>query len=371
MVGNGSFGVVYQATVGDTNEVVAIKKVLQDKRFKNRELSILKKLDHPNVVKLYNSFYSNNKEGDLYLNLVMEYIPETLYRNAKRYAKNNTLMPMIYVKLYAFQIFKSLNYIHSLGFCHRDIKPQNLLIDLNTQTLKLCDFGSAKKLVQGEPNVSYICSRYYRAPELIFGSTEYDLSIDIWSTGCVLAELLIGKPLFPGDSNVDQLVEIIKVLGTPTAEQIKSMNPSYQNFRFPTIITKDWKDVLCIRPDPLCVDLISKILVFEPSKRLTALQVMAHPFFDELRTLKLLPGNVPLPSSLFEFTPEEIASEPSILPRLVPAPPDPAALQPKPVPFFYSEPVQEKPDPVPFYYSEPVRENGNPNSTARSIYPSN
>ena len=129
------------------------------------------------------------------------------------------------------------------GISHRDIKPQNLLIDLNTQTLKLCDFGSAKKLVQGEPNVSYICSRYYRAPELIFGSTEYDLSIDIWSTGCVLAELLIGKPLFPGDSNVDQLVEIIKVLGTPTAEQIKSMNPSYQNFRFPTIITKDWKDV--------------------------------------------------------------------------------------------------------------------------------
>ena len=99
VVGNGSFGVVYQATVGDTNEVVAIKKVLQDKRFKNRELSILKKLDHPNVVKLYNSFYSNNKEGDLYLNLVMEYIPETLYRNAKRYAKNNTLMPMTYVKV--------------------------------------------------------------------------------------------------------------------------------------------------------------------------------------------------------------------------------------------------------------------------------
>ena len=110
---------------------------------------------------------------------------------------------------------------------------------------------------------------------------------------------------------------------------------------------------------------------------------MAHPFFDELRTLKLLPGNVPLPSSLFEFTPEgifhflwfilclEIASEPSILPRLVPAPPDPATLQPNPVPFFYSEPVQEKPDPVPFFYSNPVHDNSNPNSTARSIYPSN
>ncbi|KAK8814294.1 hypothetical protein WA158_008156 [Blastocystis sp. Blastoise] len=318
VVGNGSFGVVYQAVVADTNEIVAIKKVLQDKRFKNRELYILKKMDHPNVVRLLNSFYSDKQNGELYLNLVMDYIPDTLYRCSRRYIKVNTLMPMIYVKLYAYQLFKALNYVHSLGFCHRDIKPQNLLIQIETHILKLCDFGSAKKLVKGEPNVSYICSRYYRAPELIFGSTEYTVAIDIWSAGCVLAELLIGKPLFPGESNVDQLVEIIKVLGTPTSEQIKEMNPSYQNFRFPSIITKHWEDVLSIRPDPLCIDLINKILIFEPTKRLTALEVMAHPFFDDLRAGCLLPGGTPLPDTLFDFTDTELASNPSLLDKLLP-----------------------------------------------------
>ena len=85
-------------------------------------------------------------------------------------------------------------------------------------------------LVRGEPNVSYICSRYYRAPELIFGATDYTTNIDVWSAGCVFAELMLGQPIFPGDSGVDQLVEIIKVLGTPTREQIKEMNPNYTEF---------------------------------------------------------------------------------------------------------------------------------------------
>ena len=87
-----------------------------------------------------------------------------------------------------------------------------------SHTLKICDYGSAKRLIRGEVNVSYICSRYYRAPELIFGATDYTSAIDVWSVGCVIAELLVGQPLFPGESGVDQLVEIIKVLGTPTKE---------------------------------------------------------------------------------------------------------------------------------------------------------
>jgi glycogen synthase kinase 3 beta len=94
------------------------------------------------------------------------------------------------------------------------------LCDTNTHVLKLCDFGSAKQLVAGEPNVSYICSRYYRAPELIFGNSNYTTSIDVWSVGCVIAELMLGQPIFPGESGVDQLVEIIKILGTPSKEQI-------------------------------------------------------------------------------------------------------------------------------------------------------
>ena len=108
--------------------------------------------------------------------------------------------------------------MHAKNICHRDIKPQNLLIDPKTHILKLCDFGSAKKIVAGESNVSYICSRYYRAPELIFGATNYSFSIDLWSMGCVLAEMLLGTPLFMAESGIDLLVEIIKILGTPTRE---------------------------------------------------------------------------------------------------------------------------------------------------------
>ena len=162
-------------------------------------------------------------------------------------------MPILEIKIYIYQLFRSLAYIHSQGICHRDIKPQNLLLDPNTGVLKLCDFGSAKILVENEPNVSYICSRYYRAPELIFGATNYTTKIgesysltfvifaptdgntDVWSTGCVMAELMLGQPLFPGESGIDQLVEIIKVLGTPTREQIRTMNPNYMEHRFPQI----------------------------------------------------------------------------------------------------------------------------------------
>ena len=107
----------------------------------------------------------------------------------------------------------------------------------------ICDFGSAKKLVKGEPNIAYICSRCYRAPELIFGSTTYTTMIDIWSAGCILLEMIVGKPYFIGDSNIDQLVEIIKTLGTPSKTEVINMNPNYDldDYKFPKIKSKDWK----------------------------------------------------------------------------------------------------------------------------------
>ena len=122
------------------------------------------------------------------------------------------------VKLYSYQLLRSLVYIHMINVCHRDIKPHNVLVDSATNKLVMCDFGSAKKLIKGEPNISYICSRCYRAPELIFGATEYNNQIDVWSTACVIAEMINGEVLFAGESAVDQLVEIIKVLGAPSKE---------------------------------------------------------------------------------------------------------------------------------------------------------
>ncbi|XP_072122406.1 glycogen synthase kinase-3 beta-like [Mobula birostris] len=284
IIGNGSFGVVYQAKLVDTGELIAIKKVLQDKRFKNRELQIMRKLDHVNIVKLRYFFYSSGeKKDEVYLNLVLDYVPETVYRVARHFNKAKQPIPMIYIKVYIYQLFQSLAYIHSQGVCHRDIKPQNMLVDPETAILKLCDFGSAKQLVKGEPNVSYICSRYYRAPELIFGATDYTSNIDVWSAGCVLAELLLGQPIFPGDSGVDQLVEIIKILGTPTREQIREMNPNYTEFKFPQIKAHPWTKVFKARTPPEAVALCSRLLEYTPALRLSPQESCAHPFFNELR----------------------------------------------------------------------------------------
>ncbi|KAF7304749.1 Protein kinase domain-containing protein [Mycena kentingensis (nom. inval.)] len=303
VIGNGSFGVVYQAKLVPSGDEIAIKKVLQDKRFKNRELQIMRLVSHPNVVDLMAYFYLNGEKptqkDEVYLNLVLEYVPETVYRASRHYAKLKQPMPMLQIKLYMYQLLRSLAYIHSLGICHRDIKPQNLLLNPSTGVLKLCDFGSAKILVAGEPNVSYICSRYYRAPELIFGATNYTTNIDIWSTGCVMAELMMGQPLFPGESGIDQLVEIIKILGTPSREQIKTMNPNYMEHKFPQIRPHPFSKVFRPRTAPEAIDLVSKLLEYTPSARLSAVEAMAFP-------------------PLFDFTREELSVRPDLMRRLVP-----------------------------------------------------
>jgi len=321
VIGNGSFGIVFQAKLvgGEKSDDIAIKKVLQDKRFKNRELQIMRLVSHPNVVDLKAFFYSNgDKKDEVYLNLVLEYVPETVYRASRHYVKIKQPMPMLQIKLYMYQLLRSLAYIHSVGICHRDIKPQNLLLNPSTGVLKMCDFGSAKILVAGEPNVSYICSRYYRAPELIFGSTNYTTNIDIWSTGCVMAELMLGQPLFPGESGIDQLVEIIKVLGTPSREQIKTMNPNYMEHKFPQIKPHPFNKVFRHRTPQEAIDLVAKLLEYTPEARLSAVEAMCHPFFDELRDERTkMPGGKDLPR-LFDFTREELSIRPDKISRLVP-----------------------------------------------------
>mmetsp|Transcript_3644 Transcript_3644/g.3761 ORF Transcript_3644/g.3761 Transcript_3644/m.3761 type:complete len:444 (-) Transcript_3644:408-1739(-) len=323
MIGHGSFGVVFQAKVVETNEIVAIKKVLQDRRFKNRELQIMRQLQkqpHPNIVTLKHFFVSKgSKQDDVYLNLVLEFVPETVYSVSKEYGRRKETVPILITKLFMYQLSRALGHIHGMGICHRDIKPQNLLVNPAKNTLKLCDFGSAKSLVPGEPNVAYICSRYYRAPELIFGSTDYTTAIDVWSQGCVLAELLTGSPLFPGSSGVDQLVEIIKVLGTPTKEELKAMNPNYQEFRFPQIRAHPWNGVFKPRTPPESIELVGRMLAYVPETRCKAIESCAHSFFDELRDpAASQPDGSPIPDYFFQFTSEELVLCPSMGTVLVP-----------------------------------------------------
>ncbi|CAO3667492.1 unnamed protein product [Rhizopus microsporus] len=327
ITGNGSFGVVYQTRLIETNEEAAIKKVLQDRRFKNRELQIMRLVDHPNVCQLKSYFYNQveNKEDEVYLNLVMEYVPDTLYKATRYYAKAKQHMPMILVQVYMYQVLRSLAYIHSLGICHRDIKPQNILLNPATGICKMCDFGSAKILVPGEPNVSYICSRYYRAPELIFGATNYTLSIDTWSTGCVMAELILGQPFFPGESGIDQLVEIIKILGTPSKQEIAAMNASYVEHRFPQIKRQALSKIFTTATVE-AVDLLTRMLQYHPQQRITPIEALCHPFFDPIRDPNTrLPDGKPLPPVL-DFTREELSIRPDLIRRLVPPHAEPELL---------------------------------------------
>ncbi|CAJ0575424.1 unnamed protein product, partial [Mesorhabditis spiculigera] len=228
--GKGSFGVVYITEIKETGEKVAIKKVLQDKRFINRELQIMRKISHPKIVQMKYFYLSEGSRKEQYLNLILEYMPKTVADVIRGYNKLKRKLPWIFVKLYTYQLFKALDYLHGLR--------------------------------------------------------------------AVFAEMLLGHPLFIGECSSDQLLEVIKILGTPTKEQILQMNPNYKDLKIPSIQEFPWAKVLSrISPTPELVDLVSQILKYVPTARLQPLQVCAHPFFDELRNPNtVLPSGSSLPS---------------------------------------------------------------------------
>jgi glycogen synthase kinase 3 beta len=237
----------------------------------------------------------------------------------RTFSKNKESFPIFLVKLYAFQMARALGYIHSTDILHRDIKPQNILIDGSTNRVYICDFGSAKKCNGDEQNVAYICSRYYRAPELIFGNMDYDSSIDIWSFGCVLAEMLLGKPLFQGDSTVDQLLQIIKILGVPDAEQLSYLNKNNTlKYEFPLVKPTTLSKIFQGYPKEV-INLMQKIFVYEPVKRLNAYEIMAHPFFDDLRNAELSQNGRFIIPQLFDFSEAEIKAAPKeLIKKIIP-----------------------------------------------------
>ena len=314
-IGNGSFGTVYKAICKETNEIVAIKSVFQDIHYKNRELSILKEVNNINCIKIKDYFFttkhSSISEPEKYLNVVMDYFPITLtnlIQNniSQNYTKNS--LSTLEIKLYSYQMFHALFYLETINVCHRDIKPQNILIDPERKLLKICDFGSAKKLQKGVSNIAYICSRYYRAPELIFNAEEYTNAIDMWSVCCVICEMVLDHPLFQGESSVDQIVEIIKVCGTPSKKDIKSMNKNYKIYKFPLIkcytLHEIFKDYIKNLGEEF-INLIKKILVYNPKKRLKPIEALIDPFFDDIRKNGVLENDIE--NIIFNFTNEEIS----------------------------------------------------------------
>jgi serine/threonine protein kinase len=258
---------------------------------------MMQQLENRYIVRLLNSFKTAGRNAkEVYLNLVMEFLPMNLHQFNLSYRKERKYPPILYVKLFSYQMFAGLHYMHEVGITHRDLKPQNLLVDPDSGELKICDLGSAKRLVPGEPSVSYIASRYYRAPELIFECVYYTPAIDVWAAGCCMSEILMaGMPLFAGSSSLGQLHEIAKVLGRPTDEEMSTFQHGAE-VELPAEREVALEDVLPKHTPPDILDLLRKIFVYDPSARPTALECLRHSCFEELFHLNIqLPSKRPFP----------------------------------------------------------------------------
>jgi len=284
LVGQGTFGKVFEA-LDENKQRVAIKRIEKNANFISREVDVLKEISHPNCIELKDVFYTyseDNGNSKKYQNLVFDFIPHTLSSVLKK--RRPSLQS---IKCMFYQLCQSLAYIHSKRIAHRDITPNNVLVAENGE-LKLADFGSAKELDDDHTSMSYICSRYYRAPELLMGSTNYTTKIDVWSAGCILAEMLMGKPVFPGVDSQDQFVKIVLVLGTPSISDLWAMKKNYkQSLRFPKIDSLWLGDILpeefSKAQQEVLADLLSLMLCYNPKKRATMEEVMAHSFFNDIR----------------------------------------------------------------------------------------
>ncbi|GMM35651.1 serine/threonine/tyrosine protein kinase [Saccharomycopsis crataegensis] len=337
-IGEGAFGTVVQAqlhpyesyTQKDSDKWAgpfAIKRVPAQTEYKSRELEILRITNHPNVIKLMYFFnYKSPQDHKVYQHLAMECLPETLQLEIRRFTSVKQSLPLTHIKIYCYQIARAMLYLHALGICHRDIKPSNILVDPKSGVLKICDFGSAKRLEPNQPSVAYICSRYYRAPELIVGCTMYTTQIDIWGLGCVLGEMFLGRAVFQGSDPTLQLREISKLLGPPDKRFIFNSNPRYPGplFSKPLFTGKVIDRFQKVFPNATDegYDLLLSVLQYDPAKRATPVEIMAHSFFDELRSKDFVwyargSGDVASPApSFFNFSSFELDLIGKLLPKI-------------------------------------------------------
>ncbi|KAH8352318.1 hypothetical protein KR084_003440, partial [Drosophila pseudotakahashii] len=325
LIGSGAFGRVYKAQMDDFEQLVAVKQTLYNPNFCQREAEIMGQLmDHSNVIRLImHSVVTLGVPPIRYIMLIMEYMPMTLLDYINHHLKQlETAAAQIYVRILSYQIFRGLGYLHSLGICHRDIKPENLLVDNQKMVLKLSDFGSAKLLVPQQPSLSYICSRLYRAPELFAKYELYGCAVDIWSAGCVLAELLKGSPLFASNKHDrKQLRFIVSLLGSEGLERAPEIRSKCGDSLRARSSRLSW-DLLLNVPVPQDLsDLLNSCLIYESSARILPMVACGHCSYDELRIMDALaqrmPNGYPLPP-LFNFTSQELGTDPKLWVMLLP-----------------------------------------------------
>ncbi|KAG4026197.1 hypothetical protein MFRU_043g00040 [Monilinia fructicola] len=275
-VGMGAFGLVCSAKDNLTGSNVAVKKIMKPfstpvlSKRTYRELKLLKHLKHENVISLSDIFISPLE--DIY------FVTELLGTDLHRLLTSRPLEKQ-FIQYFLYQILRGLKYVHSAGVVHRDLKPSNILVNENCD-LKICDFGLAR--IQDPQMTGYVSTRYYRAPEIMLTWQKYDVEVDVWSAGCIFAEMLEGKPLFPGKDHVNQFSIITELLGTPPDDVIHTI-ASENTLRFVQSLPKRERQPLANKfhnADPLAIDLLEKMLVFDPRKRVKASEALSHEYLS-------------------------------------------------------------------------------------------
>eukprot|EP00873_Tetraselmis_striata_P012628 jgi/Tetstr1/432892/TSEL_022241.t1 len=280
-LGEGTYGVVYKARNRQTGHIIALKKIMLEQEDEGvpstaiREISLLRELNHQNVVRLEDVVHTEDR-----IFLVFEFLDMDLKKHMELQPdlhKNQTI-----IKYYLYQMVSGIAYCHAHRILHRDLKPQNLLIDQRQNLLKLADFGLARAF--GIPVRAYtheVVTLWYRAPEILLGAKHYSTPVDIWSIGCIFAEMISSRPLFPGDCEIDQIFHIFRMLGTPNETTWPNVSelPDFKD-NFPKWRPQSLASALPML-DPLGLDLLQRMLVYQPGQRITAFNALEHEYFAE------------------------------------------------------------------------------------------
>lgn len=314
VLGQGTYGTVYKAKNGETGEIVALKIMKMANKDDGitpnalREVAILRSLKYPNIVRLIEAIYCDSPQiENPVIVLVFEFFECDLKQHIINHYGVHTPVPENKAARFTLQILIGLHQCHVNSIMHRDLKPHNLLVDSKSEILKIADFGLSRTF--SIPPTAYtheVVTLWYRAPEILLGAHEYSSAIDVWSAGCIFAEMLLGRPIFSGANELEQILAIFSVLGTPDNQSWPSVESlpdwiSYPKW-FPTPLQNlNW-------PKPVekhALDLLGSMLVCYPSKRITARQAVHHPYFDNIRNDYPHPVDPEVISQLFRGSDKE------------------------------------------------------------------
>ncbi|KAG7010426.1 Mitogen-activated protein kinase 20 [Cucurbita argyrosperma subsp. argyrosperma] len=317
VIGKGSYGVVCSAIDTRTGDKVAIKKIhnifehISDAVRILREIKLLRLLRHPDIVEIKHVMLPPSRRDFKDIYVVFELMESDLHQVIKA----NDDLTREHYQFFLYQLLRALKYIHTANVYHRDLKPKNILANSNCK-LKICDFGLARVAFSDTPTTifwtDYVATRWYRAPELC-GSffSKYTPAIDIWSIGCIFAEVLMGKPLFPGKNVVHQLDLMTDLLGTPSLDTISRVRNDKARRYLTTMRKKQPVPFAQKFPnaDPLALRLLERLLAFDPKDRPTAEEALADPYFKGLAKIEREPSCQPISKMEFEFERRRVAKE--------------------------------------------------------------